>query len=177
LSEVDDLTADASVTLSTNLVNLPGSATLTVSTATTTPQDTYTLDVTATSGSLTHDSAVTLSVASLLPAGLWTGASGQDIIWSDGQNWGNGASPGASDNVKFFDIGATNAAGVVNNIVDSDTTIVSLQFGNTNGFHTMQIVPGATLTISGSTGANGYSLFAGTASDNGAGQIVNASIT
>jgi hypothetical protein len=177
LSEDDDLTPDAGATLSTNVITVPGSATLNFSTTTATPQDTYTLNLTAISGAMSHSTAVTLNVASLLPAGLWTGASGDDVLWSDGENWGNGLPPGTGDNVKFYNLGATNLAGAIDDIVDSDTTIASLQFGNTNGFHTMQIAAGATLTVVGSTGANGYALFAGTASDNGSNQTLNAVIT
>jgi regulation of enolase protein 1 (concanavalin A-like superfamily) len=176
LSESDSLTADASVSLSTNSLQLPGSAMLNVNTATTTPQDLYTLTVTASSGNVSHDYSVTLNVASLLPAGVWTGASGEDVIWSDGQNWGNGLPPGPGDNAKFYDLGALSAPGTVNNVVDSDATIASLQFGHTNGFHTTQIASGTTLTVDGNTGANGYAFFVGTASDNGSTQTVNATV-
>jgi regulation of enolase protein 1 (concanavalin A-like superfamily) len=177
LSESDDLTADASATLSTNSVTGSGAITLNANTATTTPQDNYTLTVTATSGGATHNISVALNVTSLLPAGLWTGASGEDLTWSDGQNWGNGLPPGASDNVKFFDLGGAASPATINNIVDSDTTIASLQFGNTNGFHNTLIAPNATLTITGNNGANGCAFFVGTASDNGSTQIVSAAIS
>jgi hypothetical protein len=177
LAEDDDLTPDASAVLSTNLVTVPGSATITVSTTTATPVNGYSLSVNAVSGLLSHNASATLTIANTLPAGLWTGASGEEVDWSDGENWGNGLFPGPADNVKFYDLGATNAAGAINNVVDANLTINSLQSGQTNGSHATLIAPGVTLTVTGNTGANGYSLFAGTASDNGSNQAVTAAIT
>lgn len=105
---------------------------------------------------------------------VWNGASGTDTNWSNANNWVGGIAPGGSDDVKFFDAGATNAAAVVDNVMDSGFggTVASLQYGNTNGFHTTLIPSGSTLNV---TGAGG--LTAGTLTDNGSAQIVTATVT
>jgi fibronectin-binding autotransporter adhesin len=109
----------------------------------------------------------------------WSGA-GTDQNWSTTGNWAGGA-PGNTSTVTFPD-GAfpltTNVQGVVNNIVQSSTTIASLTYNNQSlNFDTTQIPAGTALTVSGnlSLGANdaasintvvnftgGGSLFAGT---------------
>ena len=109
----------------------------------------------------------------------WSGA-GTDQNWSTAGNWAGGA-PGNNSTVTFPD-GAfpitTNVQGVVNNIVQSSTTISSLTFNNQLlNFDTTSIPVGTALTVSGnlSLGANdaasintvatitgGGSLFAGT---------------
>jgi len=177
LNEDDDIAVGGTAMLGTNLLAVPGSTTLNIGTSALTPPGNYTLTVTATSGNLSHNDTAQLAVANNIPAGTWTGLSPDDNNWSTSENWGNAQVPDATMNVKFFDLGAANVAGDVNNIVDSDFNVASLQFGNTNGFHTTQIAPGATLTVSGNTGANGYSFYVGTGTDNGSNQIVNATIT
>lgn len=67
--------------------------------------------------------------------------------WSDANNW-SGGTPRSNALIYFFDAGTNGARGVANNIVSSNTTIFSLEYGNTNGFHTTQISAGARLTIS-----------------------------
>jgi hypothetical protein len=78
---------------------------------------------------------------------VWNGSSGLTTNWSMAGNWST--LPTAADDVKFHDGGNTNAAGTVNNVVDIGFggTIKSLQYGNTNGFHTTLIAPGKTLII------------------------------
>lgn len=63
----------------------------------------------------------------------------------------------------------------MNNIVDGNTTILSLQYGNTNRFHTTQIKSGLTLTVSNNAAAN--LVFVGTGTDNGGSQTVAATVT
>ena len=55
--------------------------------------------------------------------------------------------PGSGDAVFFFDTGGAASAGTVDNVVDTSFTIASLQYGNTNNFHTTQINSGQTLTV------------------------------
>src|ERR1700710_591983 len=104
--------------------------------------------------------AVFLSVLSAQSAPVvWTGTSGTDTNWSNGANWNsNPTPPGVADDVKFFEAGTNGAAGIPNNLVDGSFagTINSLQYGNTNGFHTTVIASGQTLTIAGT---NGLSVF------------------
>src|SRR5258708_28108465 len=78
---------------------------------------------------------------------VWNGHDATNNInanWSDAANW-TGGIPGAGANVYFFDSGVNSVQGVVNNIVSGNTAILSLQYGNTNGFHTTQINSGVTL--------------------------------
>ena len=64
---------------------------------------------------------------------------------------------------------------MVNNNVGAKTTIFSLEYGNTNGFHTTQIGPGSTLTVSNTTADD--LVFVGTGTDNGTSQISYSTIT
>ncbi len=124
-----------------------------------------------------------LTTATQLRAGtaIWTDASGTDTNWSDGANWSGGIGPGgvpaASDDVKFFNTGGTATVGVIDNTVDNifglfGGTIASLQYGNTNNFHTTQIVSGGTLNITGTGG-----LFMYTPADPGAAKLITNKIT
>ena len=63
----------------------------------------------------------------------------------------------------------------MNNLVDGNTTILSLQFGNTNGFHTTQINSGVKLVASNNAAAN--LVLVGTGTDNGASQTSYSTIT
>jgi autotransporter-associated beta strand protein len=119
---------------------------------------------------------------------LWGGSlmaqnvtwSGGDAInsantnWSDANNW-TGGTPGPATNIFFFNPGTNGAQGVVNNVVSGNTTIASLNYGNTNGFHTTQINAGMTLAVSNSTAATLVSV--GTGSDNGANQTIYTTMT
>ncbi len=101
-----------------------------------------------------------LALAGVAQAGtvVWNGASGTDTNWSNGNNWAGSVSPAAGDDVKFFDAGAVTTVSNINNAVDDDFsgTIGSLQYGNTNNFHTTLISAGHTLNL---TGTNGLSVF------------------
>ena len=78
----------------------------------------------------------------------WTAASGTDTNWSTAGNW-NGGVPTGADDVKFFDTGTNGTPGLANNFADGAFAgfIGSLQFGQTNGLHTIAIAPGTALNI------------------------------
>ncbi len=113
------------------------------------------------------------------PQILWSGADvAASSYWSDPLNWqqpGTPAAPVSSQAVLFYDLGGGSTAGSVNDIVDANLTIQSLQYGNTNNYHTTQINPGITLAVTNPAAAN--LVFVGTGTDNGANQSVNATIT
>ena len=124
--------------------------------------------------------AAALLLATFLAPGLsaatiiWSGANvATDTNWSDNLNWIGSVAPGSADDVKFYDTGAAGAVGVADNIVDGSFggTVASLQYANTNGFHTTSIPVGVTLNL---TGTNGIT--SGTLQDSGSALIVNASI-
>ncbi|HLX70504.1 MAG TPA: autotransporter-associated beta strand repeat-containing protein [Verrucomicrobiae bacterium] len=119
----------------------------------------------------------TLMTPSLLAATVvWTGADATSNVntnWSDANNW-SGGTPAAANSIYFFDQGATASHGVINNIVATNTTILFLQYGNTNGSHTTQINSGVKLVVSNRAAAN--LLFAGTGTDNGASQASYSTI-
>ena len=124
-------------------------------------------------------SVVILTLSMLAPrlaAGtiIWSGASGTDTNWSNGNNWINAVAPGSGDDVKFFNTGTNMTQGLPNNQVDGlfGGTIASLQYGSTNGFHTTVITNGMTLNV---TGANG--LIVGTPGDLGVSHTNYATIT
>lgn len=101
---------------------------------------------------------------------IWTGADAIGNIntnWSDANNWTGGV-PGAAASIYFFDFGASGVQGSVDNVVSASIAISSLQYGNTNGFHTTQINSGVTLMVSNKAAAN--LIFAGTGTDNGVNQ-------
>lgn len=100
---------------------------------------------------------------------VWSGADAGNgnTNWSDANNW-SGGTPGPAISIYFFDPGSNASPGTVNNIVDGNTTILFLQYGNTNGFHTTQINIGVQLTVSNTAAAT--LVFAGTDTDNGASQ-------
>ena len=103
---------------------------------------------------------------------IWSGASGTDTNWSTAGNW-TGGLPGSGDDVKFFNPGANATVSNINNVVDGSFagTIASLQFGNTNNFHTTLVASGQTLSV---TGAGG--LRTGTGTDQSTSQSVFASV-
>ena len=80
---------------------------------------------------------------------VWSGASGTDTNWSNGNNWSGNVAPGGGDDVKFFDTGANLTLGLPNSLVDGGFAgyIGSLQLGNTNGLHTIVIASGTALSI------------------------------
>ena len=98
--------------------------------------------------------AVLLGAASAPAATfIWNGLATTNTAnnWSSSGNWLGGVAPAATDDVKFYDLGAvpgtipniTN----INNTVDVNTTNGWVLYGNTNGFHTTLIADGVTLTI------------------------------
>jgi len=125
---------------------------------------------------LTASDSFTLTVSSH-PAGVfvWNGPGAGANNWSTGGNWTPAGPPEGFDDVKFFDAGAGGVAvSNINNVVDASFsgTIASLQFGNTNGNHTMSVSAGKILEISGVNG-----LIVGTETDNGSAQSVFTTIT
>ena len=108
---------------------------------------------------------------------VWNGSdvtANSNTNWSDSANW-TGGTPGPATNIVFFDPGANDTRRVVNNICDSKTTISSLTYGNTNGFHTTQINAGVTLAVSNKTAVTLVSV--GTGTDDGASQVVYSTLT
>ncbi len=108
---------------------------------------------------------------------VWSGqdaAVNSNTNWSAVNNW-TGGTPGPATNICFFDAGMNPAPGAPDNLVDGVTAIASLQYGNTNGFHTTQINPGVKLTVTNSGAVN--LVFVGTGTDNGANQTVDAAMT
>ncbi|HVM46417.1 MAG TPA: autotransporter-associated beta strand repeat-containing protein, partial [Candidatus Acidoferrum sp.] len=101
----------------------------------------------------------------------WSGGGGANQNWSASANWSAGV-PGTTSDVKFYNGGSAATASNINNIVDASFpgTIASLQYGNSNGFHTTLIAAGKTLTIT-----NGLS--AGTGTSNGNSFQLVATIT
>ena len=90
----------------------------------------------------------TLNAAASGTNTTWTHAAG-DLLWSTGLNW-SGTWPANSTNAALFDggTGATNAAGLVNNIVNVDTMVQHLRYFCTHpAYHTTLINPGVTLTV------------------------------
>ena len=115
-----------------------------------------------------------LSVAGVSAATIvWSGASGTDTNWSTAGNWVGGTVPAGGDDVKLVDAGTNLVAGVANSLVDLSFGgyIGSLQFGQSNGFHTVQIAAGQTLNLTNVGG-----LFVGTSGDVGAARVLTNSI-
>src|SRR6185369_14933860 len=78
----------------------------------------------------------------------WTGAVDQN--WSTSGNW-SGGTPGGNDLI-FNGVGSVTTAGQVDNIVDQNTSAISLIYTNSvgdNQYHTTQIQNGVTLTDTG----------------------------
>ena len=108
---------------------------------------------------------------------IWSGADlagSSNTNWSDANNW-TGGRPGQGTNVCFFDAGIAGSRGLVDNIVDSNTTVLSLAYENTNGFHTTQIPAGVTLKVTNSAVA--VLAYVGTGIDNGASQTSYTTIS
>jgi pectin methylesterase-like acyl-CoA thioesterase len=105
---------------------------------------------------------------------VWSGASGTDTNWSNGNNWVGNAAPGGGDDAKFFNAGTNGTAGTPDNLVDGifPGNIGSLQYGNTNGFHTTAIASGQTLNITNTGG-----LIVGTPTDIAVAYTNRATIT
>jgi len=118
--------------------------------------------------------AFILAVAPVFAATIvWSGASGTDTNWSNGNNWAGAVAPGGGDDLKFCDAGTNLTLGVPNSLVDGAFVgqVGSLQLGNTNGLHTIVIAAGTSLGIT-----NG-NLTEGTATDPGPAKNFTNSIT
>lgn len=80
----------------------------------------------------------------------WTGASGTDLTWTNGLNWDTTVAPIATDNVTFGFSATTNVSTDANNVVDTDQTIATLIYNQTNTgsaqWHVTRIPTGITLT-------------------------------
>jgi hypothetical protein len=160
-------------------LNGNGSAILNITTTADVAPGNYPLTIFGTNGSVTANATVTLAITTLAANSgtlLWTNGAG-DINWSSMLNWtnvtagGNGP-PGISNDVVFTNFSAAVTSNTVDNIVNSDTTVASLTYENTNSFHATQIAAGKTLTVVGTGG-----LLAGTETDAGTTATVSASLT
>lgn len=145
-----NLPGNASASFNPPTIDGVGSSTLNVTASNSISPGTYWLSLTATSGSLSSTSVVALVVTNIVAAPgtlVWIGTNN----WSVPLNWtnltagGNGP-PGPATDVMFSSLATLVVSNSINNIVDSDTTVGSLTFNNTNGFHTTLINPGRTLT-------------------------------
>ncbi len=78
----------------------------------------------------------------------WANAAG-DLLWSNPLNWSNNVAASSTDAATFDSgFGATNGPGLVNNIVDLDTTVQQLRYSSViPAYHTTLINPGVTLTV------------------------------
>ena len=83
---------------------------------------------------------------------LWVGIPGTSATtnWSDTLNW-SGASAYPKNNHVLFGNNGPVLVGTVNNVVDTSTNCLSLNFTNISTTHTTLIQPGQTLTITGTT--------------------------
>ena len=160
---VSNLPATMAAVFNPASVTNTGNATLTITTSNTTPQATYMFTIRGIGGGLTNTATVTLIVTTSTVAQpgvlLWTGLGGS-TTWNQQSNWlsltsvGSGT-PGVSNDVLFANVAVVGSQGTVDSVIDSDMTIQSLTFTNFNGYHTVQINPGCTLTILGTNGYQG----------------------
>ena len=87
----------------------------------------------------------------------WYGTAG-DTLWSSGGNGSPAGAPGVSDNVTFTNEDFANlpgtAGGSINNVLDAGfvTSINSLGYMNTNGFHNTQVINN--LTVRGTSASD-----------------------
>lgn len=160
-----------------------GSSTLNITTASNTPFGSYSLLISGINPALTNTATVSLILTSNTAAPgtlFWTDGSGTDMNWSTALNWTNPAAggygpPGPANGLQFTNTAAAGSSSAANNIVDANFIVSALQYANnaantSPNYHATQIRPGQTLTVS-----NG--LFAGTGTDPGASQVVNAVVT
>jgi hypothetical protein len=165
---VAGLPANASAVFAPVSASGSAASTLTVTTTSATPSGSYGLTILGEGADSTNTAAVTLVVVggTTGAAGtfVWNGPGAGNNNWSTATNWLPAAFPGMSNDVKFFDAGAVSAVSQVNNLVDTDVGVKSLQYGNTNGSHATLVDSGRTLTAGGLT--------VGTETDNGSGQTV-----
>ncbi|HEY2083295.1 MAG TPA: hypothetical protein VGI88_10960, partial [Verrucomicrobiae bacterium] len=152
-----------------------GASTLNIIASNSIAPGSYPLTLTAISDTLASTQTVMLEVTNFVAAPgtlLWTGSNNWSTVlnWTNTTAGGNGP-PGPLSDVLFNSAATVGTSNVVDNIVDSDTTIGSLTFANTNGYHTTLIAPGKTLTVIGK------GVLVGTETDLGTATTVNAAIT
>ena len=99
----------------------------------------------------------------------WDGT-GAGMLWSDNANWNPDGAVEAND-ARFGAVGAVVSAGGITNIVDANTSVLSLMYSQaglagTANQHTTQINDGLTLTINGTSGPVGTALYVGSNNDN-----------
>src|SRR5437868_5698183 len=85
----------------------------------------------------------------------WSGASGVNLNWSNQTNWISNSAPGANDEARFLNGGATNDGVTTTETVTTNTTVNRVWVGSTNLSHNILINPGVTLTVAG-TNDNGF---------------------
>ena len=178
--------SDPTVTASLSPTNLtfPNSdttltSTLTVTTMAATPAGIYVVSIVANTNLPAQSSITpvtntfTLSVGAVfVPQTFWTNGA-VNTNWSTAANWTGNAVPVSSNDVVFTDVLNVGTPGQVDNVVDTNLTIGSLTYGQTNLYHTTLIASGKTLTVGGD--ANG--LVAGTGTDPGDSIVPGAAIT
>ncbi len=149
-----------------------------ITTTSLTPSNTYIVTVWA-NNSPSNSLAITPISASFsitmlpfvfVPQMAWTGA-GTDMNWSTAGNWAASGPPTLSNDVVFVDEDSSSTVGTVNNTISSSIIVGSLDYGETNGYHTTSIGPGLTLTIVDTNG-----LYSGTIGDTGT-QLTTNTIT
>ena len=178
---VTGLPAGANANFSPSL-NVPGISTLTVNTISNTAGGNYTLTIAGTNGGFVVTTNVVLSLSGVAvnPGTLLWTAGGGDTSWSTVLDWtnltasGNGP-PGPVNNLIFTNTAAVNSPGTINNVMDGNFTVGSLQFNNnalntSPNYHVTLINDGQTLLLT-----NG--LMVGTGTDAGLNNVVNAAIT
>jgi hypothetical protein len=168
---VSGLPANSSCSLSQTNFSGAGAATLSVTTASTTPQGTYTLLIAGIAGTQTNYYTVEMKVSKPPATYVWNGLGAGTNNWSASTNWSPAGPPGPLDTAVFDNTGAVSTVSNVNNFVDAgfSGTIASLQYGNTNNNHTTAIAAGTTLNVG--------NLTVGTETDNGTAQTVFATMT
>src|SRR5690349_939471 len=112
-------------------------------------------------------SAGVLGYCGMAPAAAVTWDNGgADQLWSNATNWNPDGAVDGND-AKFTTATGTTSATTVTNVVDASKTINSLgynQIGISSAavvYHVTQVNDGVTLTLNGSSGANGSTLYAG----------------
>ena len=177
---VSPAAAGVSASLDTSTFSFPNSdtvfsPTLTFTTTSLTPSNTYVVMIVGTTnppvptppptGYLPVTNFFTVTMANtppFNPVKVWT--AGVNGNWSNPGNWSPNGAPGSSNDVQFSDLGLVGGAGTVDNTVDAAFTLGSLTYGQTNNYHTTLINPGLTLIV---TGTNGLAAGTGTAAGDG----------
>src|ERR1035437_1904672 len=177
---VSPAAAGVSASLDTSTFSFPNSdtvfsPTLTFTTTSLTPSNTYVVMIVGTTnppvptppptGYLPVTNFFTVTMANtppFNPVKVWT--AGVNGNWSNPGNWSPNGAPGSSNDVQFSDLGLVGGAGTVDNTVDAAFTLGSLTYGQTNNYLTTLINPGLTLIV---TGTNGLAAGTGTAAGDG----------